>query len=141
LTYREAPLVGADEWLIDTMEHSVLGTRWIYNACVDPAYVQELVRVILTGGSHVEQFVATDDGPVPRPSTATVIGSGTAGTPVPQVTSVRADFDGNDTVITTAGLEIVVRHVLAEPLSVGGATLAGTWSESDSSTVLAYIRQ
>jgi Maltokinase N-terminal cap domain len=70
LTYREAPLVGADEWLIAKTEHSFLGTRWIYNACGDPVYVQELVRVILTGGSHVEQFIATDDGPVPRPSTA-----------------------------------------------------------------------
>jgi Maltokinase N-terminal cap domain len=140
LTYREAPLVGADEWLIATTEHSFLGTRWIYNACGDPVYVQELVRAILTGGSGVEQFIATDDGPVPRPSTASAIGSGAAGTPVPHVDSVRADFDGNDTVITAGGLEIVVRHVLAECQSVSSPTLKGTWPDSDTPNALAYVR-
>jgi Maltokinase N-terminal cap domain len=140
LTYRDAPLPGADEWLIATTEHSVLGTRWIYNACGDPVYVQELVRAILAGGSHVEQFIATDEGPVPRPSTASAIGSGAAGTPVPRVDSVRADFDGNDTVITAGGLEIVVHHVLAERQSVSSPTLKGTWPHSDTPTVLAFVR-
>jgi hypothetical protein len=140
LTYREAPLVGADEWLIATTEHSVLGTRWIYNACGDPVYVQELVRVILSGGSHVEQFIATDDGPVARASTASASGSGAAGTPVPPVDSVRADFNGNDTVITAGGLEVVVRHVLGERQSVSSPTLRGTWPDSDTPIVLAYVR-
>jgi hypothetical protein len=36
LTYRGAPLEGADEDLISTMEHSVLGPRWIYNGTGDP---------------------------------------------------------------------------------------------------------
>ena len=30
-TYRGAPLVGAEEFLIGTTEHSVLGTRWVYD--------------------------------------------------------------------------------------------------------------
>src|SRR5215475_8037664 len=29
LTYRDAPLAGADAWLIGTAEHSVLGRRWV----------------------------------------------------------------------------------------------------------------
>jgi Maltokinase N-terminal cap domain len=140
LTYREAPLVGADEWLIATTEHSFLGTRWIYNACGDPVYVQELVRAILTGGSHVEQFIATDDGPVPRPSTASAIGSGAAGTPVPLVDSVRADFDGIDTVITAGGTEIVVRHMLTDSGSIIGRTLTGTWPGNETPIVLACVR-
>lgn len=141
LTYREAPLVGADEWLVDTMEHSVLGTRWIYNACGDPVYVQELVRAIFTGGTQVEQFVETDDGPVFRPSTASAVGSGATAMSVPDVDSVQAAFDGNDTVITAGGLEIVVRHVLTEPVSFTGLTLTGTWPGSEIPTVLAFIRQ
>jgi hypothetical protein len=140
LTYREAPLAGADEFLVDTVEHSVLGTRWIYNACGDPIYVQELVRTILTGGSHVEQFIATDDGPVSRPSTASVLGSGAAETTVPIVHAARASFDGTDTVITTAELEIVVRHILTAASQIAGPTLTGTWPGIDLPTVLAYIR-
>ena len=141
LTYREAPMVGAEEWLIDTMEHSVLGTRWIYNACGDAVYVQELVRAILTGGSQVEQFVETDHGPVLRPSTAAAVGSGVAGAPVPHVDSVHGAFDGDDTVITAGGLEIVLRHILTESVSTAGPTLTGTWPGGETPVVLAYIRQ
>ncbi|WGL50701.1 hypothetical protein P5P86_12080 [Nocardioides sp. BP30] len=36
LTYRNAPLAGADAHLICTMEHSVLGTRWVYDGLGDP---------------------------------------------------------------------------------------------------------
>ena len=82
LTYRGAPLAGADDWLVDTMDHSVLGKRWVYNGCNDPVYVAELVRAILTGGSEVEQFVLTADGPVPFESTTTVLGSGAHDSPV-----------------------------------------------------------
>lgn len=141
LTYREGPLAGADEWLVDTAEHSVLGTRWIYNACGDPVFVQELVRAILTGGSQVEQFLATDDGPVLRPSSVSALGSGAVGTTVPEIQAVRAEFDGAETVITTVGLEIVVRHVLTDAGPMTGPTLTATWPGTESSTVVAYIRQ
>src|SRR5690242_12066121 len=33
LTYRDAPLAGAEAWLVGTAEHSVLGTRWVYDGC------------------------------------------------------------------------------------------------------------
>lgn len=39
LTYRGAPLEGADEDLISTMDHSALGRRWIYNGTGDPVAV------------------------------------------------------------------------------------------------------
>jgi hypothetical protein len=35
-TYRGAPLTGAEAHLITTMEHSVLGRRWVYEAAGDP---------------------------------------------------------------------------------------------------------
>ncbi len=50
LTYRDAPLEGAEKALIGTMEHSVLGTRWVYDGPHDPAYVSALVGAILGGG-------------------------------------------------------------------------------------------
>jgi hypothetical protein len=36
LSYRSAPLDGADEHLVTTMEHTVLGTRWVYDGTADP---------------------------------------------------------------------------------------------------------
>lgn len=139
LTYRSAEVDGGAEWLVGTMEHSVLGTRWIYDASGDAVFVNELLRVILTGGSHVEQFVATDEGPVARPSTAAVRGSGVPGIPAPRIDTVDASFDGASTTIRATGLTIVVRHILAAPVAVTGPTLTGTWPGSDTPTVLAHI--
>ena len=49
LTYRGAPLEGAEHALVGTMEHSVLGPRWVYDGPHDPVYVAGLVDAILTG--------------------------------------------------------------------------------------------
>lgn len=50
LTYRGAPLEGAEHALVGTMEHSVLGPRWVYDGPHDPVYVAGLVETILTAG-------------------------------------------------------------------------------------------
>jgi hypothetical protein len=39
LTYRGEPLTGTDAELIGTMEHSVLGTRWVYDGREDPVAI------------------------------------------------------------------------------------------------------
>ena len=39
LTYRGAPFEGGEEDLVSTMEHSVLGRRWVYNGTGDPVAV------------------------------------------------------------------------------------------------------
>jgi hypothetical protein len=53
MTYRGVPLALADgaPGLIATAEHSVLGTRWIYDGTVDPVWRQELLRLVQTGGA------------------------------------------------------------------------------------------
>lgn len=49
MTYRGAAL--AEGALIATAEHSVLGTRWIYDATTDPVWEAELLRLVQAGGS------------------------------------------------------------------------------------------
>src|SRR3954452_2530723 len=49
LTYRGAPLHGAERFLICTMEHTVLGRRWIYDATGAPVYTRVLASVLLGG--------------------------------------------------------------------------------------------
>lgn len=46
MTYRGLPLDGADEYLIGTTEHGVLGRRWIYDGTRDPVLVTQLVALI-----------------------------------------------------------------------------------------------
>ncbi|MEV6108209.1 1,4-alpha-glucan branching protein [Streptomyces sp. NPDC051940] len=43
MSYRGAPLDGADDALIGTSEHGVLGKRWVYDAVRDPVAVAQLV--------------------------------------------------------------------------------------------------
>lgn len=50
MTYRDAPLDGAERSLIATAEHSVLGTRWIYDGSADPVWAERLLHLVRTGG-------------------------------------------------------------------------------------------
>ena len=70
LTYRPAPLEGGEQALLGTMEHSVLGTRWVYDAPHDPVYPAVLVRTILAGE-------ASEDAQAGSGSNARAVGTAT----------------------------------------------------------------
>ena len=59
LSYRGAPLTGADDALIGMAEHGVLGTRWIYDGTRDPVLVGQLFALIL--GEAVPQAQSISD--------------------------------------------------------------------------------
>jgi len=46
MTYRGAPLDGADDALIGTAEHGVLGTRWVYDGEHDPVLLAQLAALL-----------------------------------------------------------------------------------------------
>ncbi|MFF2789199.1 1,4-alpha-glucan branching protein [Streptomyces sp. NPDC058049] len=46
LTYRGAPLKGAEDGLIGTSEHGVLGRRWIYDGTHDVVLVEQLLALL-----------------------------------------------------------------------------------------------
>ncbi|WP_202805687.1 maltokinase N-terminal cap-like domain-containing protein [Actinopolymorpha alba] len=46
LTYRGAPLDGAEQALIGTSEHGVLGRRWVYDGTHDPVLVAGLLALL-----------------------------------------------------------------------------------------------
>ncbi|MBK0419863.1 hypothetical protein JD276_12550 [Leucobacter sp. CSA1] len=60
LTYRAAPPADAPETLIGTLQHGVLGERWVSDAVLDPAYVRALVEAILHGGGEASLLVEED---------------------------------------------------------------------------------
>jgi maltokinase-like protein len=46
LSYRGAALDGADDGLVGTSQHGVLGTRWVYDAAHDPVAVAQLLAFV-----------------------------------------------------------------------------------------------
>lgn len=76
LTYRGAPLEGAKQALLGTMEHSVLGTRWVYDATADPVWVATVTATVLEGLGGAEEHVQTDGRTEVRAPSVRVLGSG-----------------------------------------------------------------
>jgi hypothetical protein len=63
LSYRGAPLDGADRGLIGTSEHGVLGRRWVYDGTHDPVLVAQLLALLQ--GRTVPQAQSATDTPDP----------------------------------------------------------------------------
>ncbi|MFE4194844.1 hypothetical protein ACFRJ9_03175 [Paenarthrobacter sp. NPDC056912] len=137
LSYRGYELAGAEEWLIGTMEHSVLGKRWVYDACADPVYIKALATAILTGQEQAKLIV--DGEPEPRPSTVTVKGSGTLDGGVPTV-SASAPVSGSGVTIIDAGeLRLKVARVIDVDAEAADLSLNGRWAGQDRPVPLAAV--
>lgn len=117
LTYRGAPLDEPDGALITTMEHSVLGQRWVYDATTDPVYIAVVAEVIRTGGREAVQYVENADGTTTEvPATAQARGN-------PGAAGVTLDIARRPPAV-------------AEP---GPGTLSATWEGATEPVVLANL--
>lgn len=76
LTYRAAPLEGAEAHLVGTTEHSALGTRWVYDAEGDPVWQATATATVLAGGSGAEEYFEVDGVRETREPLVAVQGSG-----------------------------------------------------------------
>ena len=137
VTYRAEPLPDATDASVGTTEHSVLGTRWVYDACADPIYALTLATTILTGGHEAElEFEGSSQRMRGR---TRVTGSGGGPAPVVVETLTWANH-GIVTVIRAGTLELAVRRVLDADFPADGTTLTGTWPGNDHPVVLASVR-
>jgi hypothetical protein len=152
VTYRDAPLDGADAFLIGTTHHSVLGERWVYDAVGDPVYVAAVANAALSGGRQAELVVETDGERVVREPTAVVAGSGTegsAGVTPPAVTEIGIRSEPGATVVAAGPLSLVVARVLGDddvlvgraPAAAVHEVLAGTWPQQPTLRVLVLVEQ
>ena len=141
LTYRGAPVREQEAHLVGTMEHSVLGRRWVYDACGDPVYVAALAGAVLTGRPQAEEFVVVDDGRERREPTARVVGSGSAADAVGPLGALTVTDSADATTIRVDSWELVVRRVLDPAATATGATLTGTWDGQDQSVLLVTAQQ
>jgi Maltokinase N-terminal cap domain len=139
LTYRGAPLPGAEEHLLGTMEHTVLGRRWVYDGCGDPVWAAALVGTILTGGTQAQVVFERDGELVEATARLPVRGSGSPDATVPEITSVDSVIDDGPVTVVTAGpVTIQLARVVGSPVS-GEATLTGSTTDEDLG-VLAALR-
>ena len=76
LTYRDEPLEGADDALIVEMQHSVLGTRWVYDGLRDPQFVVMLAAVAMTGQGEALGMAVYEDRWYIAPSNVRIQGGG-----------------------------------------------------------------
>jgi maltokinase-like protein len=139
LTYRARALEGADGSLITTLQHSVLGERWVYDASVDPVFARTLAATILRGGEQAELIYVGGDVPQKREATTRVRGSGSPTEPVPDINDITFSHTDDVTSIDTGGVTLRVRRVVAlgtDDDLINDATLEGRWPGHDQWTVL-----
>ncbi|MFI6010531.1 1,4-alpha-glucan branching protein [Streptomyces sp. NPDC051243] len=136
LTYRGAPLDGAEHALVGTMEHGVLGRRWAYDGCHDPVLVAQLTALIEGRAQAQAQSLSdtpdqevsrscTGDGAIPRDfATATDDREGTELSAPPHGVTLR--------------LHRVLRPAPDGPLALPPGTtghVAGAWDMPDGTRV------
>jgi hypothetical protein len=105
VTYRAAPLPGAEASLLGPMEHSVLGTRYVYDAGADPVFVATVLDTIRSGAGQAELRLRKADGTeIVRDPIATARGAGVATVPAHDPAQPVTPVDTADrTTVTGAG--------------------------------------
>ncbi|MFD6312217.1 maltokinase N-terminal cap-like domain-containing protein [Streptomyces nigra] len=132
MTYRGAPLDGAEQALIGTTEHGVLGRRWVYDGCQDPVLVAELLALIDGRVEAQEQSVSDAvDGDVTRSRTGAALTAEQSGLPL-------AEDSAHGTRIATADGPLLLHRVLTPapedaPVLPEGARghVGGVWTLAD----------
>jgi Maltokinase N-terminal cap domain len=126
LTYRGAPLAGAETHLVGTMHHSVLGPRWIYDGCNDPVAIDALATAILTGASEAIVELEVNGRMAVLPQAISVRGSGNPANIIPATESIVSEDDGDLTRINTRFHRIELLRVIDTELETP-LVLTGSW--------------
>ncbi len=127
VTYRGAPLPDGDTHLIGTMQHSVLGPRWVYDAAGDPVFVATVLDTIRSGGRHADLHVRLADGTeIVREPTTTARGDGADVPTHDPGTPVTVDDRGDRSVVRAGEAELHVMRRLAD--APDGPALIGSFA-------------
>jgi hypothetical protein len=129
VTYRDAPLDGAEQYLIGTSMHSVLGDRWVYDGCADPVCVRAFAMAILTGGGQAVLEILTPQGPQVREPSAVVRGTGHEEPAPGPLSALRYENGKQKAIIESGALRVGIgRCILSPELTLAGDLfLEGTW--------------
>ncbi|WP_327412509.1 maltokinase N-terminal cap-like domain-containing protein [Streptomyces sp. NBC_01233] len=109
LTYRGAPLAGAEDGLVGTLMHGALGRRWVYDGAHDLVLVEQLLALL--AGRTTAQAQSESDTPDPTVEVRTE-GAG-----------VPAGLTGPGTVTDTADASLVTVGPMMEEGPVSTLTV------------------
>lgn len=140
LTYRDAPLEGAEDALITTMEHSVLGTRWVYDGLRDPRCVVMLAAVTMTGQGEALGMAVYDGRWYIAPSKVRIQGGGWGIERVPVDGFAIDREDGAGVRLLNDRFELIVARRPVEGARPAIA-LTATWAGQTDPVVLAAVRE
>ena len=139
LTYRDEPL-DDEAALITTMEHSALGTRWVYDGLRDPAFVVMLAAVTMTGQGEALGMALHDGRWYIAPSNVRIQGGGWTQERVPVDGFQLESDDASASVLRNDRFEL---KMFRRPTS--GARppigLTATWPGQSEPVVLAEVSE
>ena len=140
LTYRDEPLVEIDGARITEMEHSVLGTRWVYDGVRDPRFVGLLAGAAMAGQGEALGMAEYDGRWYVAPTNVRIRGGGWTMERVP-VDQFELDYDESaGAVLHNDRFELTLfRRPVTGPRDA--LTLTATWEGHDEPVVLAQIRE
>lgn len=140
LTYRDEPLDGAEDALITEMQHSVLGTRWVYDGLRDPRLIIMLAGVAMTGQGEALGMVVYDGRWYIAPSNVRIQGGGWTQERVPVDGFQLASDDATASVLHNDRFDLTVfRRPAPGPRPAIGLT--ATWDGQRDAVVLAEVRE
>lgn len=138
LTYRGAPLEGAEDFLVTTIDHSVLGTRWVYDATADPVYLHELAAAILLGKPQAPEQLVVGDSFEALPVTVSVSSAGTHDAALPEFRFEAPRTAAGVTTIPAGSINFaVLRELDTSGAGQSGPALTARWDGQDEPVVVA----
>jgi hypothetical protein len=138
LTYRDEPLDSTEEALIGMMQHSELGTRWVYDGLSDDRFVIMLAAVAMTGQGEALGMVLYEGRWHIAPTNVRIQGGGWTQERVAVDGFRRVSADTADVVFHNDRFELTFfRRPVAGPRPAIGLT--ATWVEQPDAVVLAEV--
>jgi hypothetical protein len=139
LTYRDEPREDADGFIAE-MEHSVLGTRWVYDGLRDPQLTFMLAAVAMTGQGEALGMAVYEDRWYIAPTNVRITGGGWTLERVPVDRFALASDDADASVLRNDRFELTVfrRPVVAPRPPMG---LTATWEGQADPVLLAVVRE
>lgn len=138
LTYRDAPLDGAADALVTEMEHSALGTRWVYDGLNDPLFVTMLAAVAMTGQGEALGMVNVDGRWLIAPTNVRIRGGGWGLDRVAVDGFVGDDVDGAAPTFRNERFDLIV-HRRPQPGPQPPVGLTAEWPGGPGAVVLAEV--
>ncbi|QBE49220.1 maltokinase N-terminal cap-like domain-containing protein [Leucobacter triazinivorans] len=141
LTYRGGPPAVSPGSVIGTLEHGVLGQRWVSEGSHDPAYIRAVVETVLFGRGEAARLLDTGGEPVVLENDTRVRGSGIDVDELDASAEPTRAAGVTTRVETGIGvIEIVRRLGLDAAAPERSGILVGTWPGQADPVLLAAVQ-